>query len=157
MPARYETIPTTPPNTVSATAIMPKEPELPVAVSDDARPVAEAEPAIPFLAFTGMNDTTADYRMTERLYARAKAGTPRGLVNRIDAGHQEPSNWEGWLEYDGYNPKMAQFVVGWMKLFLDGVSTDRGVDWDELIFGDSDVALCHGGDGAMARCETHRS
>jgi dienelactone hydrolase len=120
-------------------------------------PVAEAEPAIPFLAFTGMNDTTADYRMTERLYARAKAGTPRGLVNRIDAGHQEPSNWEGWLEYDGYNPKMAQFVVGWMKLFLDGVSTDRGVDWEELIFGDSDVALCHGGDGAMARCETRRS
>ena len=114
-------------------------------------PTDMAVPAIPFLAFTGTNDTTAEPWMTLRWYDKVRSG-PRGLVNRVGAGHQEPSNWEGWAPFDRFNPKMAQYVVGWFRLFLDR-DADDGVDWRALVAGEGALSLCHGGDGAMARCE----
>lgn len=182
-------------------------------------------PAIPFLAFTGTTDRTAPMAMTERFYAAAAPSVPRGLVEKTGpyATHQEPSDWHDWDE--PYNPRLAQFVAGWFKLFLDRVRSQRrtpnpdpspsspngrnptltpawalprprgprsggrgapnaarwprhgllpnearlrplqvgagesaadGVDWDATIFGSGPLALCGGGDGAMARCEVHR-
>jgi len=112
-------------------------------------------PGIPFLAFTGSNDTTAPDHYTERWYDKATNVTQRGLVDNW-SGHHEPDNWDGWKEHDQYNPKLPQFVVAWFKLHLDGVTASAGVDWRGLIYGtDPNASLCAGGDGPMRRCEVH--
>lgn len=111
-------------------------------------------PEIPFLAFTGDADTTAPMAMSEKFYDAADAGLPRGLVEKVGATHQEPSDYEDKKE--PYNPYMAQFVAGWFKLYLDGETKSEGVDWDDLIFGSGGNSLCGGGDGDMKRCETKR-
>mmetsp|Transcript_67443 Transcript_67443/g.150516 ORF Transcript_67443/g.150516 Transcript_67443/m.150516 type:complete len:103 (-) Transcript_67443:314-622(-) len=92
--------------------------------------------------------------MSENFYEAANSSVPRGLVEKVNATHQEPSDFEDSKE--PYNPLMQQFIIGWFKLHLDGVNASDGVDWDDLIYGSSATSLCHGGDGAMARCETHR-
>ena len=90
-------------------------------------PVAPWVPGIPFLAFTGTNDTTAPAEYTERWYDKAGNVSRRGLVNNW-SGHHEPDNWEGWKAHDQYNPKLPQFVVAWFKLHLDGVTASEPTD-----------------------------
>ena len=120
----------------------------------------EGPPSIPFLAFTGDTDTTADMAMSEAFFNASDDSIPRGLVEKsgLYATHQEPSDWHNWNE--PYNPYMAQYVVGWFKLFLDTAQDDAEVegmpDWDALIFGMGADSLCGGGDGEMVWCETNR-
>jgi len=120
----------------------------------------EGPPAIPFLAFTGDTDTTADMSMVEAFYNASDASLPRGIVEKSGkyATHQEPSDWHNWNE--PYNPYMAQYVAGWFKLYLgtqEDDSTVAGIpDWDSLLFGTGDDSLCGGGDGAMVWCATSR-
>ena len=111
-------------------------------------------PAVPFLAFTGTTDTTAPMAMTEAFYNAASAGLPRGLVEKVNASHQEPTDYNDKSE--PYNPYMQQFVAGWLKLHLDQTPRAMGVDWDGLLYGAGAASLCGGGDGAMHRCEVHR-
>lgn len=111
-------------------------------------------PSVPFLALTGTTDDVAPMSMTERFFEAASDTMPRGLVEKVNATHQEPSDYNDRKE--PYNPRLQQFVAGWFKLHLDRTPVSHGVDWDSLIYGDGATALCGGGDGAMARCETHR-
>lgn len=118
----------------------------------------EDPPSIPFLAFTGDTDTTADMGMSEAFYNASSAELPRGIVEKTGeyATHQEPSNWHNWNE--PYNPYLAQFVAGWFKLYLKSadVGSDGVQSWDDLIFGDGPESLCGGGDGEMVWCRTER-
>lgn len=99
---------------------------------------------VPFLAFTGTNDTTAPPQMAFDIFDTAGASAERGLVNKIGADHQEPAA--------NYNPKIAWFTVAWFKVHLDQTPVSNGVDFKALLYGKGSESLCHGGDGAMANC-----
>ena len=114
-------------------------------------------PAIPFLAFTGTTDDVAAMSMTETFYNAASPTLPRGLVEKVGAPHQEPTDYEDKKE--PYNPYLQQFVAAWFKIYLH-VSTRTEVNWNELIFGNESNSLCNGGDyyngsTTMKRCEVH--
>ena len=51
---------------------------------------------------------------------------------------------------------MALFTAAWFKLHLEDTPFDMGIDWDNLIFGNTSDSLCGGGDGAMRICEITR-
>ena len=55
-------------------------------------------PSVPFLAFTGTTDTTAAMSMSEKFYAAASPTLPRGLVEKINATHQEPTDYNDGKE-----------------------------------------------------------
>lgn len=110
---------------------------------------------IPFLAFMGTADTTAPPAMTETFFSAASVtGVARGIVNKINATHQEPTTYKDRTE--PYNPLVPQFVAAWFKLYLNNVSSSRTVDWGSLIHGNGPESICGGGDGEMAQCEIVR-
>lgn len=102
---------------------------------------------VPFLAFTGTNDTTAPPPMAFSIFNATGACAERGLVNKIDAEHSEPMSDKPY-----YNPQLAWFTVAWLKVHLDRTPVASGVDFEELLYGAGSSSLCHGGDGAMANC-----
>ena len=125
-----------------------------------ATPGGSEPPSVPFLAFTGTRDTTAPPAMTTKFYGAAAAGTPRGLVNKVGATHQEPTDYKDHKE--PYNPRLAQYMAAWYKLYVDGwtaAPAGRGAgapdfpDFREMIFGKGADSLCGGGDGDMETCE----
>jgi len=104
---------------------------------------------IPYLAFTGTNDTLAPPMMTDSFFNAEGSYPERGLVNRIGEGHSAASEW-GDGEY--YNPMLAWYTVAWFKVHLDKTPVANGVDFEELVYGSSANSLCHGGDQAMRKC-----
>lgn len=110
---------------------------------------AAAVTTTPFLVFTGTNDTLAPPEMTESIFNAAGAYAERGMVNRIGAGHSEASEW-GNGEY--YNAGLAWFTVAYFKVHLDRTPKANGINFEELVYADRNDTLCHGGDGAMAKC-----
>ena len=86
--------------------------------------------------------------LPESYYNAAGASTTKGLVNKRGANHHEASS--------DYNPELAQFVAAWFKLHLDGIKSQFGHDFDDMIYGKDSNSLCGGGDGLMAACEVHR-
>ena len=40
---------------------------------------------------------------------------------------------------------MALFTAAWFKLHLEDTPFDMGIDWDNLIFGNTSDSLCGGG------------
>lgn len=99
---------------------------------------------IPFLAFTGTTDDVAPPVMAENIYNAAGAFATRGLVNKVNADHHEPTT--------EYNPKLALYSVAWVKLFLDQTPESYGNNWKDMIYGTGSNSLCGGGDGQMAKC-----
>lgn len=110
-------------------------------------------PTVPFLAFTGTGDDTAPPAMAHGFFdavpAAARAALPRGLVNRVGATHHE-------VDVEDYNPLLAQYTAGWLKLFLQKRTHDYGIDFEKMIFGDGKESMCGGGGGAMAECDLFR-
>jgi len=99
---------------------------------------------VPFLAFTGTTDTTAPAAMAENIYNVKGDLSTRGIINKVDADHHEPTSH--------YNQKLALYTVAWIKLYLDQTSTSYGMDWKSMIFGTGNSSMCGGGDGAMKQC-----
>lgn len=102
-------------------------------------------PKIPFLVFTGTEDTTAPPAMANGIFSAPGANGTRGLVNRIGATHHEP-------DVLSYNTLLPQFTAAWFKLHLEGKQTEYGVNFEDLIYGDGTHTLCGGGGGQMANC-----
>jgi len=99
---------------------------------------------VPFLTFTGTTDDVAPPVMAENIYnAKGDTGT-RGIINKVDADHHEPTSH--------YNPKLALYTVAWIKLHLDQTTSSYGMNWKDMIYGTGSDSLCGGGDGAMKEC-----
>lgn len=105
-------------------------------------------PKVPFLAFTGTDDTTAAPAMTEKFFNADGSHPVKGLVNKVGASHHEP-------DITDYNPKVAPFTAAWFKIFLDQTPQADGYDYHDMIFGKGANSLCNGGDGDMETCELH--
>lgn len=99
-------------------------------------------PTVPFLAFTGDLDETAPPQMARDMFLASGGSDVRGIVDRVDAGHQEPN-------IGSYNPLLAKFTAAWFKIFLDGKTVEGDVDYEKLIFGDGADSVCGGGDGEV--------
>mmetsp|Transcript_1789 Transcript_1789/g.4541 ORF Transcript_1789/g.4541 Transcript_1789/m.4541 type:complete len:294 (+) Transcript_1789:70-951(+) len=100
--------------------------------------------SVPFIAFTGTDDTVAPPEMAEKIFNAHGTFRTRGLVNKKGANHHEPST--------DYNPKLAQYTVALFKIFVEGTNASFGHDWSRELFGDGPDSLCGGGDGAMETC-----
>jgi len=108
-----------------------------------------ATPTVPYLVFTGDKDKTAPpEKMAAPIFNSTRA-LSRGYVNRKGAIHDEPDS-------RAYNPLLPQFVASFFKLFLGNASSEFGLDFDEMIFGNGTDSLCGGGDGLLVQCETHK-
>ena len=92
--------------------------------------------------------------MTENFYNSQGAYPVRGIVNKVNATHQEPTTYNDKVE--PYNPFLAQFSAAWIKLYLNDVKQEGQTDFDALIHGSGPVSLCGGGDGAMEQCEVRQ-
>jgi hypothetical protein len=55
-----------------------------------------------------------------------------------------------------YNKYLAQYTAAWFKVYLDETPQDHGIDFENMLFGDSKNSLCGGGDGEMEACVLHR-
>jgi len=66
----------------------------------------------------------------------------KGIFNKAGFGHHQP-------DILGWNRLLPQFTVAWMKIFLDGVMSENGVDWEEMIFGTGEKSICTGGGGSV--------
>lgn len=108
-------------------------------------------PQVPFLAMTGANDHVASAAMTENFFNAPDANPHRVLRNKLHADHLEPLSISP--TYDHFLP---QFTAAWFKIFLDETPQDLGIDFEEMIFGNSSSSLCAGGDGKMQECVLHR-
>jgi hypothetical protein len=108
-------------------------------------------PTIPFLAFTGEEDTTAPPdTMGLPIYKSADgSGVVRGYVDKTYAGHHEPDITS--LDRNGIE-LIAQFSAAWFKLYLDNTPVAFGVDFDAMIYGKGSEGMCSGGDGAVTAC-----
>lgn len=58
---------------------------------------------VPFLTFTGTEDTTAPPEMAQKVFDATGASSVRGIINKIGANHHEPSSQ--------YNPKLGLYTV----------------------------------------------
>jgi hypothetical protein len=108
-------------------------------------------PSIPFLDFTGEEDTLAPAKtMGVPIYQAADGtGLPRGLVDKTLAGHHEPditSQDRNAIEL------LAQFSAAWFKLYLDETPQAYGIDFNAMIYGTGEDGVCSGGDGDMTMC-----
>lgn len=112
-------------------------------------------PQIPFLAFTGKEDDVASHTMSEDVFNAAGGCTTKGLVDKKDANHFEPED-PFFPEEHCYNDLLPQFTAAWFKLHLEKKTTEFGIDFQEMIFGNGTKSICGGGDGDMAKCEVHR-
>lgn len=110
-------------------------------------------PQVPFLAFTGSEDYVAGSYMTDRFFSADGACPTKGMVDSSVFGHFEPE--DNWLPWKTYNPLIPQFTAAWFKLHLEKKNSEFGVNFQEMIYGNGTQSLCHGGDGAMKRCEVH--
>ena len=127
-------------------------------------------PRVPTILFTGTQDAEITIRTstnfesgdahaneTINIFTRAAtSGLPRGLVNKLNATHEEPL--EG-----SFNPRLGYYSVAWSKLYQNFSGRPRppamltaSVDWDALIFGRGSAAVCAGGDGALTECVMDR-
>ena len=112
-------------------------------------------PTVPFLDFTGEEDTTAPAAsMGLPIFDAGKgAGVPRGLVDKTLAAHHEPDITCGdrnTIEL------LAQFSVAWFKLYLDQTPQAFGLDFDAMLYGQGSDGVCSGGDGQMTHCTIER-
>ena len=103
---------------------------------------------MPFLVFTGTADLIAPAYMAENLFNAKGANAARGIINKVGAGHHEPTS--------DYNPALALYTAAFFKLWLEGTTTAGGVDFEDLVYGKSSTSLCGGGDGKMKECEVIR-
>lgn len=102
-------------------------------------------PTVPFLAFTGTEDTVASPSSTEKFYNADGAHPIRGIVNKVGMCHGEPGT-------ACFNPVLASLTAAWFKLYLDETPQVDQVDYHELIFS----KMCDGQyDGEMKQCEVH--
>ena len=85
--------------------------------------------------------------MTQRFYDEAAGNMHRGYVNKKGASHVEPIFKNNML--------LPKFTAAWMKLYLVGIKSEQGYDWEQLIYGSDEESLCGGGDGDMIDCEVH--
>jgi hypothetical protein len=110
---------------------------------------------VPFLDFTGEQDTTAPVdTMAVPIYkASQNTGLPRGLVDKTLAGHHEPDILS--LDRNGID-LLAQYSAAWFKLYLDKRPTEFGLDFDNMIYGSGEESMCGGGDGDMTVCTVER-
>ncbi len=108
-------------------------------------------PTIPFLDFTGEEDTTSPPNTMGLPIYEAAAGNdiPRGYVDKTYAGHHEPDITS--LDRNGIE-LLGQFSAAWFKLYLDKTPTALGFDFHEMIYGKSSDSVCSGGDGSMSAC-----
>ena len=131
----------------SAARELAREHEIRAAVMHNAYTHVFPRVDVPSLIFTGTEDDTATPLMSEELYGNLTSGLPAGLANKEGTGHHAP-------DLLGYDPLIAQFTAAWFKLHLDGVSSQYGHDFAEMIQGRGAESLCGGGFGRMASCET---
>lgn len=103
---------------------------------------------VPFIVFTGTLDDTAPASWAAEMFHRKGACATRGLVNKRGANHHEPST--------DYNPRLGLYTVAWFKLYVDGVRSGMGIDFDSMVYGTANTSLCGGGDGAMQVCDVLR-
>ena len=119
-------------------------------------------PTIPFLDFTGEQDTTSPAStMAVPIYqSAASSKLPRGLVDKTNANHHEPD--VSSFDKNGIE-LLAQFSAAWFKLYLDKTPQALGLDFHEMIYGASagvgagvgaghPLSLCTGADGPMTQC-----
>lgn len=113
-------------------------------------------PTIPFLDFTGEQDTTAPPdTMAMPIYeAGAGSGLPRGFVDKTLVGHHEPDIT--CLDRNQID-LLAQFSAAWFKLYLDKTPIAYGIDFNEMIYGTSQKSICYGGDGELTTCKFESS
>ena len=108
-------------------------------------------PTVPFLDFTGEEDTVAPANTMGLPIYQAAAGTgvTRGYVDKTYAGHHEPDITS--LDRNGID-LLAQFSAAWFKLYLDKTPIAYGIDFNDMIYGESSQSVCSGGDGSVTAC-----
>ena len=108
-------------------------------------------PTVPFLDFTGEEDTIAPAAsMGLPIYLAADGSDlQRGYVDKTFAGHHEPDITS--LDRNGIQ-LLAQFSAAWFKLYLDRTPSMYGIDFHDMIYGDGPEGMCSGGDGSMTAC-----
>jgi len=107
---------------------------------------------LPYLAFTGQEDYVALPSQTYEFYDASPEGTVKGLSDKKTAGHFEcEDDFQLW---PSYNPLTPQYTAAWFKVHLEEKREEFGVDFYDLIYGDSETSICAGKeDGEMKRCE----
>ena len=101
-------------------------------------------PTIPFLSFTSDDDDEADaVKMGLEIFnIPGTESLTKGVINKGWFGHHE-------ADILGINPLLAQFTAAWFKVMLQGITSENGNDYEEMIFGKSDKSICNGGNGAV--------
>ena len=109
-------------------------------------------PTVPFLDFTGDEDTTAPVdTMAIPLYEAADGSNlNRGLVDKTYAGHHQPDILS--VDRNGIE-LLAQYSAAWFKLYLDKTPTADGIDYYAMIYGLDSGGMCSGGDGVLTTCK----
>jgi hypothetical protein len=105
---------------------------------------AYPSPQVPYIVFTGTDDTAAPPEMAQPIYEVDGGSEVRGIVNKVGANHLEPV-----LLHTQY---LAAYTAAWFKVYLDKTPQAYGIDFYNMLFGDDDSSLCGGGDGDMAEC-----
>ena len=102
------------------------------------------QPTVPFISFTSVYDDEADAtKMGKAIYdIPGTDNLTKGLVSTANYGHHE-------ADILGINPLLPQFTVAWFKVLMEGVSTENGVNYEEMIFGKGPTSVCGGGDGEV--------
>merc|ERR1719335_1453976 len=108
-------------------------------------------PIVPFLAFTGSADIIAFPSMTQGFFNAKGANPIRGRVDKTGATHFEPNPLGG----AGAPKNLGKWTAAWFKVYLDETPQSAGVDYKMFIFGTDKDSLCHGGDGAMTKCDVY--
>ena len=99
-------------------------------------------PTIPFLSFTSDDDDEADATKMglEIFNTPGTENLTKGVINKGLFGHHE-------ADILGINPLLAQFTAAWFKVMLEGITSENGNDYEEMIFGKSVISICSGGNG----------
>lgn len=107
-------------------------------------------PEVPYIVFTGTNDTTAPPNtMAEPIFEVDGGSDVRGIVNKVGADHHEPDCLD--LNPQGVQT-LASYSAAWFKIYFDQTPQAYGIDFYNMLFGDDDTSLCGGGDGDMEQC-----
>merc|ERR1712072_160023 len=83
------------------------------------------------------------------VYSSSKFGSGHGI--KAGATHFEPNPLGG----AGAPKNLGMWSAAWFKVYLDETPQSGGVDYKKFIFGTDTDSLCHGGDGAMAKCDVY--
>ena len=108
-------------------------------------------PQVPFIGFTGTLDFLAPPKMVETIYHNSYNEKHRGFINKKGATHVEP------LCFSKHCPKsiiIARYTAAWFKLYLEDIKVENVYNYQNLIYGTSNVtrSLCGGGYGKMESC-----